>query len=1316
MKQKFRISFILYFLLIFTILPILPQPLSERVGISTTAQAADDDNIINYRDITFNSGFATHAQPNTINIRFPAIKVTNISYNKITKQLFYDIAPGAAPMNIDINWNNNTPPGQSHLWNQKLTIDMCGSAYTEAGYEREKNRLYGLDQTWTCSAGNYFWGQTQNWSTDYGTLYNIGLAHTGREINLDFDLSTIRSAMKTTYPNIFTQGHNMFNPADDDNSNPPELFRIRFLAFSGWYRTDLGPSEGPYQANYEPGGYTPYMTEVAKLIPNHPPSISVGTPNGITLVNAPGLSGINIEGYVSDPDNEDVTVTAEIPNVFYKKTTVYKAQSSKPFYIPIDAIDDALSPGSYNMIITASDPSGMKQSKNLTINVKQQMRNKSFILINTPVETRTKFFDSEGDSKSTERFRYDHNPYFYDNSMGIIGDSGLWRTSTYSSFPYSGVYIATFQGRDNPKNDDRFDVYRKWSRDNLSSMTFHVHRKPIALFSAKLMGGYIQISDSSYDLDHITAANKGLVDRQWQYKKTEASIWNDGQPPNPLPSNDQYDIRLRVRDMDGENGLGIWSDWCQRTVGAAANLPPVALFTVAPNIVSYRKATTIIDKSFDPDNDPLDIYYWTVIKDGWNKVWEHWGGATTPPNIAAFGPGNYQINLQVHDNRGLWSEWYSQSVQVMNHPPAAAFNMPSEVYRDTLITMQNTTPDPDEDGDSLSYAWYARLNNSPYYYAGSNRNQSMAIRDLIARSGVSPQQAISDGWEMRLNVTDIPVSSNVSALTSYATRMFTVKNHIPTAGINGPSSVYQFDTITYYGVDSDNDPSDISSLQYYWKVTDSDGATDMYRTPNIKIDFPESGIYTLEHWVVDQIGDKSNIATLKVNVAKNLPPTLTLTTPAGTTTNPSVIDAELQGDPLIKWTYTDPENDPQEKYRLEFYSKDDLLVKSVENPDSSGLLRQYQIPNNTFERFEYFTVYGRAFSKLSWSEISNEKTFIIDNPPKPGFTLITDTGKDATKVPIYRTDVLNIKSTASDLDEPKGDAISYKYFLKPSSGTEVLASAQKDFKKQFTSNGIFTFRQLVTDSLGLYRELTQNITIVNRVPTVTITYPTSTESSKPTIASTLTPIIKWDYQDEDGDLQQRYKVRLINLATGTIKVQSGEQVSSTKQWQVPAGALIENEKYAVEVEVFDGYNWSNISPRKYLMVNLLSIKGGVKHTEEWNNNRKGYNLKKSGNEESPRGYNVFWAGERFILQGTATGLPDTVQVTMNGGFTTQLSPTNDDKTFWTGEMYDSSFEKLPDGPVTFTFTAQNAYNTKTDTVTVVISSDWSEYFQSHRIK
>lgn len=87
-----------------------------------------------------------------------------------------------------------------------------------------------------------------------------------------------------------------------------------------------------------------------------------------------------------------------------------------------------------------------------------------------------------------------------------------------------------------------------------------------------------------------------------------------------------------------------------------------------------------------------------------------------------------------------------------------------------------------------------------------------------------------------------------------------------------------------------------------------------------------------------------------------------------------------------------------------------------------------------------------------------------------------------------------------------------------------------------------------------------------------------------------------------------------------------------------------------------------------------------------------------------------------MLQANATGLPDTIDVSMDGGFTAQLHPADSDKTFWTGELYDSSFEKLPNGPVTFTFTAKNEYNTKIDKVTVIISENWSEYFRSHRVK
>ncbi len=1242
------------FMAVVLLLLTFPEVFSGNVQVKA---ASSNPNVINFVDIRIDP--FTRISPydpsmgniGALTLEMPGLTLKNVRFNLINKHLEYDIVPdGPFILKTD-----------SHVyWWENM----------------ERNR-YVTIATWLQSANTGMKGRYTAWQTiEYP---GAGTAHT-----MSFDVS---------------------RPPDGDsylewNYDVPSQVGIYFTA------RDIQSEPG----NALNGWSNLVMFDVTKpLIINSAPSLTITTPSEQQLLNEPGFSGMNIEGYVRDVDNNDLVVSAEIPNVFYKKVTIPQALINKPFSIPIDVLGDSIPPGHHTIIVKVVDPYNYKDEKTMTVNVSYRLRNKSFILINTPVDIGTSYKDYEGDPKHQERYRYDHDPNFFDNSMGIISDSGLWRSTKYNSFPYTGVYTATFQAKDNPKNDDRFDNYRLWSRDNLSSMTYHVHRKPVALFAAKLVDGSLQLTDSSYDLDHITASSKGLIDWQWQYKKTEAETWTDGQPPAQLPTVEQYDIRLRVRDMDGENGVGVWSDWCLRTVGSGSNLPPVAVFTVNPNIVSYRKATTITDKSFDPDNDPLDIYSWSVVKDGWNTVWSHWGGPTTPPNIAAFGIGNYQINLQVHDNRGLWSETYSQSVQVMNHPPAAAFYMPPEVYRDTVITMENMTPDPDEDGDNLSYSWNARINNSPYYYAGSNRNQVLTIRDLIANNGISLQQAISEGWEMRLTASDGSLSSN-------ATRLFTVKNHIPTAAIVGPDSVFQYDTKQYTSSDEDGDPSDAASLQYYWKVTDSDGQTTIYRTPNIEIDFPEPGVYTLEHWVVDQIGDKSNVVSLKVNAAQNLAPFMTLTSPLGTVGNPTVLDAEKQGDPLIQWTYADPENDPQEKYRLEFFTKDSLLTKTVENSDSTGLLRKYQVPNLTFERFELFSVYGRAYSKNSWSEISNEKAFIIDNPPVPGFSLTTDTGKDATQTPIFRTDVLQITGTAHDDDEAKGDSLTYKYYLKPSGGTEGLISTSESFTKQFTTNDTFTIRQVVTDSLGLWREVSHAFIVKNRLPVVNLTFPTSDTAAKPTITSTMTPIMKWSYTDDDGDEQQRFRVRILDATTGSIVVQSGDQASSQQQWTVPAGALVENHKYAVEIEVFDGFDWSAASPRKYFMVNLLSVKGGVKHTTEWNANRQSYNLKISGDTEQPRGYNIFWAGEKFVLQADATGLPDTIDVTMDGGFMAQLSPSDSDKTFWTGELYDPSFEHLPNGPVTFTFTAKNEYNTKIDKVTVIISENWSQYFRSHRVK
>lgn len=1253
--------------------PVLPA----RFPGTPSRVAALDTNIINYADITIpawsvNQNYGWNSMNVTLKASIPEITISHIQYNKVTKKFTYTATEREVKIYRYLDY------GPANYGNYEWSFDTVSrmaikDAIPLSPYYDPYDGL--IFSNWT-----YQWPVMQGpppWTTftidksnkvfEGGTIYDgeqygsYILEDEPVKLNYQFEIRD-----KVSYPS-YLGGE-----------------QIQFFYWSD---------------NLE-----------FNLIKNTAPTLTLTTPSGQTIQNDTGMSTLNLEGYVQDADNNDITVSAEIPNVLYKKITVPQTGSTKAFSIPIDVLSDVIPPGDYTLYIKAVDPSNASASASMTFKVRQRLKRNMFVLINSPIINSTIYTDYEGDPKYAERYKYQHDPNLFDNSMGMIGDSGIWRSTPYDSFPLTGYYVATYQPRDNPKADNRFDEYRMWSRDNLTQLSFQVHRKPIAQFAAKLVGGVLQIADSSYDLDHISRNDKGLTDWQWQYKKGDDELWSEGAPSGTLSPTENYMIRLRVRDIDGENALGVWSDWCVRTVGTAAgNLAPVALFTVEPSIVSYRKVTTIADKSFDPDNDPLDTYQWTVVKNGWQTVWSYTGGASTPPNIAGYGVGGYLITLKVRDNRGLWSDPYSQSVTVMNHPPVADFNMPPEVYRDDIVAIENLTPNPDEDGDNVSFTWNAKYKGANYY-VGNSSAQSLTIQNLINLYGITPKQAITNPWELNLTASD-------GSLSSMATRSFNVLNHVPTAAIQGSNIAYQYDSKTFNSQDIDQDSADQSSLRYYWKVTDSGGQIKSYTTANIQLSFPESGQYHIEHWVIDQIGSKSNIAVLDIMVIQNQAPSMTLTSPTGTLSSPTVIDAQLQGDPLIKWTYSDPENDAQEKYRLEFFNQDSMLVKSFEGVDATGLVRQYQVPNLTFERFKYFTVYGRSYSKLSWSEISNEKTFIIDNPPDPGFTLLTDTGRNAAQVPIYRTDTLTINGTATDADIVNGDSISFKYYLKPSGGTEALASTLSTFTKQFSTNGTFTYRQVVTDSLGLSRELSQVVTVVNRIPTVSITYPSSSSTSSPTIASTLTPIIKWDYQDEDGDLQQRYKVRIINLSTGAVTAQSGDQASSVKQWQVPSGALAENVKYAVEVEVYDGYSWSNISPRKYFMVNLLSVKGAVMHTEEWNKNRQAYNLKKSGNPENPRGYSVYWAGERFVLKATTTGLPDTVEVAMSGGnYSVQLVPTGSDKEVWVGELYNSSFEKLPNGPITFTFTAKNEYNTKVDTVTVTISEDWSEYFRIHRIK
>ncbi|WP_219838459.1 hypothetical protein [Paenibacillus sp. R14(2021)] len=159
--------------------------------------------------------------------------------------------------------------------------------------------------------------------------------------------------------------------------------------------------------------------------------------------------------------------------------------------------------------------------------------------------------------------------------------------------------------------------------------------------------------------------------------------------------------------------------------------------------------------------------------------------------------------------------------------------------------------------------------------------------------------------------------------------------------------------------------------------------------------------------------------------------------------------------------------------------------------------------------------------------------------------------------------------------------------------------------------------------------------------------------------------------------------------------------------------------YSVKLTVSDG-KAPPITVTKNIIVLPLSISGMVKHTELWDLARKASNKKTSGDEESPRAYNVFWAGERFLLRASTTDTATAteaseVKVTMNG-ITVGLTATNAQRTSWSGEMWDADFEKLPNGPLTFTFKAIYSNGTvKQTTVTIVISGNIQQTVGVHRV-
>ncbi|MCL2031515.1 MAG: hypothetical protein FWG93_08220, partial [Oscillospiraceae bacterium] len=161
---------------------------------------------------------------------------------------------------------------------------------------------------------------------------------------------------------------------------------------------------------------------------------------------------------------------------------------------------------------------------------------------------------------------------------------------------------------------------------------------------------------------------------------------------------------------------------------------------------------------------------------------------------------------------------------------------------------------------------------------------------------------------------------------------------------------------------------------------------------------------------------------------------------------------------------------------------------------------------------------------------------------------------------------------------------------------------------------------------------------------------------------------------------------------------------------------------------------------RFVVTADAKITGWVRHTEQWEQNRQNYNVKNGHGSFNkvqtlnaymqearprPRGSNVFWPGERFVLEAAVGGEPERVTARIEGyaAYTTTLRNTGrknaEDETIFDGALWAADMARrwgrnAPE-QLTFIFTAQYEDMAKDYEVKVIMDQQ-DEYWLLHRVQ
>ncbi|MDF2934804.1 MAG: hypothetical protein K0Q90_177 [Paenibacillaceae bacterium] len=630
--------------------------------------------------------------------------------------------------------------------------------------------------------------------------------------------------------------------------------------------------------------------------------------------------------------------------------------------------------------------------------------------------------------------------------------------------------------------------------------------------------------------------------------------------------------------------------------------------------------------------------------------------------------GVYTVSEAVMDEYGAWSDWYDQQITAtiilpQNKVPVVDFESPREVYRDDLNQLINKSVDPD--GDPMTFNW--SIMKPPYtsWLSSAVHPQFRIIDRGLGKDAVSPN------WFITLEATDS------KGETGTKTKPLTVLNHIPTTDITGPREVLIRQTHSYQSGGNDQDSEDRWNLSYYWRVTAPDGTESDYSgSSTLSLTFNQGGTYKLEHWVIDPVGDSSNIAQLLVSVDDNKPPV-----PGFTITPNPAYRGESVG---IVSTASDP---------------DGIIVKHdywITGPD--GVEQHWTTAadwSRTYSTLGSYTIRQRVEdNKGAVAEVS-QVLQVINRLPTVELT--TPSGPDvdhpSVNIPPFRAEW-----SYADQD---GDPQQTWHFRIYDSGTNQLkiqgsgagTAAGFDVAPGVLVGGI-TYYAVVTVSDG-YDTVTSapKYFILNRPPVADFDW-----SPKPIWEGDTVQLLSLA-TDPDGD-ELTYLWRIISP--------SGQESSGTlPEW---TGVWIEPGQYTVTLTVSDGLE--EASAQKFVTVQPLTIEADILHTPDWLQ----YHMERG--HETAQAPKDFYAGEKLLLHLTSAPAPVSIaeawlEAVGIGGDTIRveslLAP-GSTVTLFEGELYDpvmgSVDNRLPDGlhQVHFRLTYRNGVVKETSVPFRIIGS------------